>query len=81
VRFMPDLNECVLDHIICDVALAYDTVSRSQQPGRFLSIIFSKCSFVFCARQQDRFEILLRPCGGRRKVMAPAHASARFHYD
>jgi hypothetical protein len=35
---MPDLNECVLDHIISDVALARDTVSRSQQPGRFLSI-------------------------------------------
>jgi hypothetical protein len=35
---MPDLNEWVLDHIICDVELAYDTVSRPQQPGRFLSI-------------------------------------------
>jgi hypothetical protein len=35
---MPDLNEWVLDHIICEVELAHDTVRRSQQPGRFLSI-------------------------------------------
>jgi hypothetical protein len=79
VRFMPDLNECAWDHIIYDIALAHDAVSRSQRPRRFLSVNRSPMQSCLLRVPAEPFlRSYARHAAGGRKVVAPAHASARL---
>jgi hypothetical protein len=75
MRFMPDLSECFLDHIISDIALAYDAESSSRR-ARALSVHHHSL-MQFCLRMPAE-PIYSGYAAGGRKIVAPAHASARL---